>query len=63
MGDVLNRMSGLNQGRHFVYGTPKVVADHIEKWMDEDGIDGINLAPISCPSIQRGILSNWLFRN
>jgi len=24
-------------------GTPKVVADQIEKWLDEDGIDGINL--------------------
>jgi hypothetical protein len=24
-------------------GTPKVVADEIEKWLDEDGLDGINL--------------------
>lgn len=27
----------------FVAGTPKVVADEIERWLDEEGIDGINL--------------------
>jgi len=30
-------------GRFFVAGTPDVVANQIEKWLDEDGIDGINL--------------------
>jgi hypothetical protein len=27
----------------FTAGTPKVVADEIERWLDEEGIDGINL--------------------
>ncbi|KAA8734874.1 LLM class flavin-dependent oxidoreductase [Acinetobacter qingfengensis] len=31
------------QDRFFVAGTPTHVADTIEKWLDEDGIDGINL--------------------
>jgi long-chain alkane monooxygenase len=31
------------EGRFFVAGTPNVVADQLEKWLDEDGIDGINL--------------------
>ena len=29
--------------RFFVVGTPTVVADEIENWLDEDGLDGINL--------------------
>lgn len=44
VGEVLDQLgSVLHQGRHFVAGTPKVVADEIERWLDEDGIDGINL--------------------
>jgi len=39
----LNRMGPFNEERFFVAGTPKTVADEIEKWLDEDGIDGINL--------------------
>ncbi|UIN30146.1 NtaA/DmoA family FMN-dependent monooxygenase [Microbacterium binotii] len=31
------------EDRYFVVGTPGVVADEIERWLDEDGIDGINL--------------------
>jgi hypothetical protein len=34
---------GSRQDRFLVVGTPKVVADEIEKWLDEDGLDGINL--------------------
>lgn len=41
--DALARINGFNEGRFFVAGTPKTVADEIEKWLDEDGIDGINL--------------------
>jgi alkanesulfonate monooxygenase SsuD/methylene tetrahydromethanopterin reductase-like flavin-dependent oxidoreductase (luciferase family) len=33
---------GREDGFHVV-GTPTVVADEIERWLDEDGIDGINL--------------------
>ena len=43
IGDVLDQLGGINYGRYFVAGTPKVVADAIEKWLDEDGVDGINL--------------------
>lgn len=41
--DALSRINGFNEGRFFVAGTPRTVADEIEKWLDEDGIDGINL--------------------
>lgn len=43
VGELLDRAQGLREGRFFVAGTPKTVADEIEKWLDEDGIDGINL--------------------
>ncbi|KAF1047544.1 NtaA/DmoA family FMN-dependent monooxygenase [Xylophilus sp.] len=34
---------GPERGGFYVAGTPKVAADAVEKWLDEDGIDGINL--------------------
>lgn len=43
VGDVLNQLGAVHTGRHFVAGTPEIVADTIEKWLDEDDIDGINL--------------------
>lgn len=43
VGAVLAQFSGFNQERFFVAGTASVVADEIEKWLDVDGIDGINL--------------------
>lgn len=43
VGQVLARMTPFNEDRFFVAGTPKTVADEIEKWLDVDGIDGINL--------------------
>ena len=43
VGDVLDRLGSLEEDRFFVAGTPEVVADAIERWLDEDGIDGINL--------------------
>lgn len=43
VGEILDRLGGINYGRYFVAGTPKVVADAIEKWLDEDDVDGINL--------------------
>src|SRR5690606_5007396 len=42
-GAALKRIHDGREGRFFVAGTPKVVADEIEKWLDEDGVDGINL--------------------
>ena len=38
-----DRIGSLDDDRFFVAGTPEVVADAIERWLDEDGIDGINL--------------------
>jgi FMN-dependent oxidoreductase (nitrilotriacetate monooxygenase family) len=43
VGQALEQMAGLSEGRFFVAGTPDVVCDEIEIWLDEDGIDGINL--------------------
>jgi hypothetical protein len=41
--EVLDQLGAVHSGRHFVAGTPTMVADAIEKWLDEDDIDGINL--------------------
>ena len=43
VGDVLDALAGFDEDRFFVAGTPEIVADAIERWLDEDGIDGINL--------------------
>ena len=42
-GQLLERVRAGRSERYFVAGTPGVVADEIERWLDEDGIDGINL--------------------
>lgn len=43
VGQVLDQLGGFNEERFFVAGTPTVIADEIERWLDVDGIDGINL--------------------
>lgn len=43
VGEVLDSIANQREGRFFVAGTPKVVADQIERWLDEDDLDGINL--------------------
>jgi len=43
VGSALDRIVAGREDRFFVAGTPKVVADEIELWLDEAGIDGINL--------------------
>ena len=43
VGQFLDRYANLRRGPLFVHGTPDVVADEIERWLDEVGIDGINL--------------------
>ncbi len=43
IGEVLDQLGSINYGRYFVAGTPSVVADAIEQWLDEDDLDGINL--------------------
>ena len=42
-GELLDNVRRGREGRYFVAGTVSVVADEIERWLDEDGIDGINL--------------------
>jgi FMN-dependent oxidoreductase (nitrilotriacetate monooxygenase family) len=43
VGEVLDQIRVGRSERFFVVGTPDVVADEIERWLDVDGIDGINL--------------------
>ncbi|MFC5299269.1 MULTISPECIES: NtaA/DmoA family FMN-dependent monooxygenase [Brachybacterium] len=43
IGELLDAVDEAWQDRFFVAGTPEVVADAIEHWLDVDGIDGINL--------------------
>ena len=43
VGEALDSMGSLHEDRFFVAGTPDIVASRIETWLDEDGIDGINL--------------------
>lgn len=43
VGAALDAVRGQREGRYFVAGTPDVVVDEIERWLDEDGVDGINL--------------------
>lgn len=43
VGDVLDRLATFDEDRYFAVGTPEIVSDAIERWLDEDGIDGINL--------------------
>ncbi|WP_022881664.1 LLM class flavin-dependent oxidoreductase [Gryllotalpicola ginsengisoli] len=43
VGQALDQLVKTRHDRFFVAGTPGVVADEIERWLDDDGIDGINL--------------------
>ena len=43
VGEFLARFGDLSRHPLFVAGTPEVVADAIEGWLDDVGIDGINL--------------------
>jgi len=43
VGQMLDAFGDLAAGPFFVAGTPEVVADEIERWLDEVGIDGVNL--------------------
>jgi FMN-dependent oxidoreductase (nitrilotriacetate monooxygenase family) len=49
VGEILQRATGFNRGPFYVAGTPKVVADAIETWLDDGGIDGINLRQFLTP--------------
>ncbi len=43
VGDALTQIAHFDEGRYFAVGTPEQIADAIEVWLDDDGIDGINL--------------------
>lgn len=43
VGDVIDRLTSFTFGNLTAVGTPEMVADEIEHWMDECGVDGINL--------------------
>jgi alkanesulfonate monooxygenase SsuD/methylene tetrahydromethanopterin reductase-like flavin-dependent oxidoreductase (luciferase family) len=49
VGDILERIGGFKRSAFYVAGTPKEVADAIETWLDEGGIDGINLRQFLTP--------------
>jgi len=56
VGEVLDQLGGINYGRYFVAGTPSVVTDAIEKWLDEDDLDGINLVQYHTPDTARDFI-------
>ncbi|MDG6094343.1 NtaA/DmoA family FMN-dependent monooxygenase [Acetobacter sp. AN02] len=43
IGNAIDQISTFDEGRFFVVGTPEQIADAVESWLDEDGIDGINM--------------------
>ncbi|GIT81281.1 monooxygenase [Leifsonia sp. LS1] len=43
VGEALDFVKGSRDDRFLVVGDPTTVADEIERWLDEDGLDGINL--------------------
>jgi alkanesulfonate monooxygenase SsuD/methylene tetrahydromethanopterin reductase-like flavin-dependent oxidoreductase (luciferase family) len=43
VGQVIDRLTSFSFGNLTSVGTPEMVADDIERWIDECGIDGINL--------------------
>ena len=43
VGQALDFIKNGRDDRFLVVGDPKTVADEIERWLDEDGLDGINL--------------------
>jgi alkanesulfonate monooxygenase SsuD/methylene tetrahydromethanopterin reductase-like flavin-dependent oxidoreductase (luciferase family) len=56
VGEIVNRISGFRSGPFFVAGTPREVADAIELWLDEGGIDGINLRQFLTPGTARDFI-------
>jgi FMN-dependent oxidoreductase (nitrilotriacetate monooxygenase family) len=43
VGEALDSLVAGRSERFFTVGDPKTVADDIERWLDDDGLDGINL--------------------
>lgn len=43
VGEVIERLTSFSFGNLISIGTPRMIADDIERWIDECGVDGINL--------------------
>ncbi|MGO9817144.1 MAG: LLM class flavin-dependent oxidoreductase [Acidocella sp.] len=56
VGEILAELRSVNYGRFFVAGTPDIVADRIEEWLDVDDIDGINLVQYLTPGTARDFI-------
>jgi FMN-dependent oxidoreductase (nitrilotriacetate monooxygenase family) len=56
VGQIVNQLRSVNVGRFFAAGTPDVVADRIEEWLDVDDIDGINLVQYLSPGTARDFI-------
>jgi FMN-dependent oxidoreductase (nitrilotriacetate monooxygenase family) len=56
VGDIIGQTGRLDRGPFYVAGTPGVVADAIENWLDEGGIDGINLRQFLTPGTARDFI-------
>jgi alkanesulfonate monooxygenase SsuD/methylene tetrahydromethanopterin reductase-like flavin-dependent oxidoreductase (luciferase family) len=49
VGEIVDRIGDFRSGPFFIAATPRTVADAIETWLDEGGIDGINLRQFVTP--------------
>jgi len=56
VGQILDAVGRFDRGPFFVAGTPKVVADALERWIDEGGVDGINLRQFLTPGTARDFI-------
>lgn len=56
VGEIVEQLRGVGFGRFYAAGTPDVVADKIEEWLDVDDIDGINLVQFLTPGTARDFI-------
>ena len=63
VGDILDRTGSFDRGPFYVAGTPAVVADAIEAWLDRAGIDGINLRQFLTPGTAEDFIELVVFPN
>jgi FMN-dependent oxidoreductase (nitrilotriacetate monooxygenase family) len=57
VGDIVDSIGNFRRGAgFFVAGTPKVVADELERWIDEGDVDGFNLRQFLTPGTAEDIV-------
>jgi FMN-dependent oxidoreductase (nitrilotriacetate monooxygenase family) len=56
VGDILAHIGRLSSGGFYVAGTPKEVADALETWVDEAGVDGFNVRQFLTPGTAEDII-------